>query len=66
MRAHATQITVTAPFFALSNHVRQRALGVEYYTLLAGPAAPRGPAEPAGSDVPAGRDGRAALQTDLF
>ena len=66
MRAHATQITVTAPFFALSNNVRQRALGVEYYTLLAGPAAPRGPAEPAGSDVPAGRDGRAALQTDLF
>jgi N-acetyl-1-D-myo-inositol-2-amino-2-deoxy-alpha-D-glucopyranoside deacetylase len=44
MRAHATQITVSAPFFALSNHVRQRALGVEYYTLLAGPAAPRGPA----------------------
>jgi N-acetyl-1-D-myo-inositol-2-amino-2-deoxy-alpha-D-glucopyranoside deacetylase len=48
MRAHATQITVSAPFFALSNHVRQRALGVEYYTLLAGPAAPRGPAGPAG------------------
>ena len=55
MRAHATQITVSAPFFALSNHVRQRALGVEYYTLLAGPAAPRGPA--------AGSAGRA---TDLF
>jgi len=55
MRAHATQITVTAPFFALSNHVRQRALGVEYYTLLAGPAGPRGPV--------AGPAGRA---TDLF
>jgi N-acetyl-1-D-myo-inositol-2-amino-2-deoxy-alpha-D-glucopyranoside deacetylase len=41
MRAHATQITVSPPFFALSNHIRQRALGVEYYTLLAGP---RGPA----------------------
>ena len=51
MRAHATQITVSAPFFALSNNVRQRALGVEYYTLLAGP---RGPAGPSG------------LQTDLF
>jgi N-acetyl-1-D-myo-inositol-2-amino-2-deoxy-alpha-D-glucopyranoside deacetylase len=38
MRAHATQITVSEPFFALSNQVRQRALGVEYYTLLAGPA----------------------------
>jgi len=52
MRAHATQITVDAPFFALSNQVRHRALGVEYYTLLAGP---RGPA--------AGRGGR---ETDLF
>jgi N-acetyl-1-D-myo-inositol-2-amino-2-deoxy-alpha-D-glucopyranoside deacetylase len=40
MRAHATQITVSAPFFALSNHIRQRALGVEYYTLLAGPRSP--------------------------
>jgi N-acetyl-1-D-myo-inositol-2-amino-2-deoxy-alpha-D-glucopyranoside deacetylase len=39
MRAHATQITVDEPFFALSNQVRQRALGVEYYTLLGGPAA---------------------------
>jgi N-acetyl-1-D-myo-inositol-2-amino-2-deoxy-alpha-D-glucopyranoside deacetylase len=38
MRAHPTQITVSEPFFALSNQVRQRALGVEYYTLLAGPA----------------------------
>ena len=55
MRAHATQITVSAPFFALSNRIRQRALGVEYYTLLAGPAAPPGPA--------AGPAGRA---TDLF
>ena len=51
MRAHATQITVSAPFFALSNNVRQRALGIEYYTLLAGPAAPRGPT---------------GLETDLF
>jgi N-acetyl-1-D-myo-inositol-2-amino-2-deoxy-alpha-D-glucopyranoside deacetylase len=52
MTAHATQITVSAPYFALSNNIRQRALGVEYFTLLAGP---RGPA--AG---PAGRE------TDLF
>jgi N-acetyl-1-D-myo-inositol-2-amino-2-deoxy-alpha-D-glucopyranoside deacetylase len=37
MRAHATQITVSAPFFALSDGVRRRALGTEYYTLLAGP-----------------------------
>ncbi len=38
MRAHATQIAVDSPFFALSDNVGQRALGVEYYTLLAGPA----------------------------
>ena len=35
MRAHATQITVHEPFFALSNWVGQRILGREYYTLLA-------------------------------
>ena len=38
MRAHATQIAVDSPFFALSDMVGQKALGVEYYTLLAGPA----------------------------
>ena len=42
MRAHATQITVDAPFFALSDGVRRLASGTEYYTLLAGP---RGPGE---------------------
>jgi N-acetyl-1-D-myo-inositol-2-amino-2-deoxy-alpha-D-glucopyranoside deacetylase len=35
MRAHATQITVDAPFFALSDGVRREASGTEYYTLLA-------------------------------
>ena len=46
MRAHATQIAVDSPFFALSDKVGQRALGTEYYTLLAGPAwTPRGPAD---------------------
>ncbi len=40
MRAHATQIAVDSPFFALSNNVGQRALGIEYYTLLAGPSWP--------------------------
>ncbi len=44
MRAHATQITVSAPFFALSDNVKRDALGVEYFTLLAGPPGPaRGP-----------------------
>jgi N-acetyl-1-D-myo-inositol-2-amino-2-deoxy-alpha-D-glucopyranoside deacetylase len=38
MHAHATQIAVDSPFFALSNNVAQRALGTEYYSLLAGPA----------------------------
>jgi N-acetyl-1-D-myo-inositol-2-amino-2-deoxy-alpha-D-glucopyranoside deacetylase len=43
MRAHATQITVDPPCYALSDGVRRQASGTEYYTLLAGP---RGPAEP--------------------
>ena len=42
MRAHATQITVDPPYFALSNQVRYELRGVEYYTRLAGP---RGPGE---------------------
>jgi N-acetyl-1-D-myo-inositol-2-amino-2-deoxy-alpha-D-glucopyranoside deacetylase len=54
MRAHATQITVDPPFFALSNQVRYELRGVEYFTLLAGP---RGPGEPAA---------RGARETDLF
>jgi N-acetyl-1-D-myo-inositol-2-amino-2-deoxy-alpha-D-glucopyranoside deacetylase len=36
MRAHASQIRVESPFFALSDNLGQRALGTEYYTLLAG------------------------------
>jgi N-acetyl-1-D-myo-inositol-2-amino-2-deoxy-alpha-D-glucopyranoside deacetylase len=40
MRAHATQITVDPPFFALSDGVRRLASGTEYYTLLAGPRGP--------------------------
>jgi len=55
MRAHATQITVDPPFFALSDQVRRRALGVEFYTLLNPKTGPRGPA--------AGSGGREA---DLF
>jgi N-acetyl-1-D-myo-inositol-2-amino-2-deoxy-alpha-D-glucopyranoside deacetylase len=48
MRAHETQITVDGEFFALSNDLGQRALGTEYYTLLAGP---RGPGEPYERDL---------------
>ncbi len=40
MGAHATQIAVDAPFFALSDNVGRRVLGTEHYTLLAGPLTP--------------------------
>jgi N-acetyl-1-D-myo-inositol-2-amino-2-deoxy-alpha-D-glucopyranoside deacetylase len=36
MRAHATQIAVDGPFFALSNNVGQRAFGIEYFRLAKG------------------------------
>ena len=52
MRAHATQIAVDGPFFALSNNVGQQAMGVEYF-ILARPA----------TDV-AVRDGQ--READLF
>jgi N-acetyl-1-D-myo-inositol-2-amino-2-deoxy-alpha-D-glucopyranoside deacetylase len=52
MRAHATQIAVDGPFFALSNMLGMQVFGVEYYTLAKGVAS-----EP--FDV----DGR---ETDLF
>jgi N-acetyl-1-D-myo-inositol-2-amino-2-deoxy-alpha-D-glucopyranoside deacetylase len=52
MHAHATQIAVDSPFFALSDMVGRKALGTEYYTLLAGPGG--------SGDGPAGRE------TDLF
>src|SRR5438270_1682128 len=60
MRAHATQITVDAPFFALSHGVRYEASGVECYTLLAGSRAAGGPDGPPGAAGPGGRE------TDLF
>ncbi len=46
MRAHATQITVDGPYFALSDNVGQRVLDSEYYTLLAGPARASQPGSP--------------------
>ena len=60
MRAHATQIAVDAPFFALSNQIRHEASGVECYTLLAGSRAAGGPDGPPGAAGPGGRE------TDLF
>jgi N-acetyl-1-D-myo-inositol-2-amino-2-deoxy-alpha-D-glucopyranoside deacetylase len=43
MRAHATQITVDGPFFALSNNLGQEVLGTEYYRLVRGTRGPAGP-----------------------
>ncbi|MDQ4037899.1 MAG: N-acetyl-1-D-myo-inositol-2-amino-2-deoxy-alpha-D-glucopyranoside deacetylase [Actinomycetota bacterium] len=36
MRAHATQISVNGPFFALSNNIPNMALAVEFYQLVRG------------------------------
>ena len=36
LRAHATQIEVDGPFFALSNNIGQRAFGLEHYRLIRG------------------------------
>ena len=40
MRAHATQIAVDGPFFALSNNIGQKAFGVEHYVLAHGERGP--------------------------
>jgi N-acetyl-1-D-myo-inositol-2-amino-2-deoxy-alpha-D-glucopyranoside deacetylase len=52
LRAHATQIAVDGPFFALSNGIRQPMLALEHYRLVRG--VPGGPKD---------ADGR---ETDLF
>jgi N-acetyl-1-D-myo-inositol-2-amino-2-deoxy-alpha-D-glucopyranoside deacetylase len=41
MRAHATQIAVDGPFFALSNNLGQQVLAVEHYRLVKGEPGPR-------------------------
>jgi len=51
LKAHATQITVDGPFFALSNNVGNSIWGTEYYRIVKGTPAP------AGTD---------RLETDLF
>jgi len=40
MRAHASQIAVDGPFFALSNGVGQQAMGIEYFILSDGDPGP--------------------------
>jgi N-acetyl-1-D-myo-inositol-2-amino-2-deoxy-alpha-D-glucopyranoside deacetylase len=39
LAAHATQVEIDGPFFALSNHVGSRAWGFEFYRLVRGRAA---------------------------
>lgn len=59
MRAHATQITVRGPWFALSNNIGQEVLGVEHYILRAGvPGRPGGgaPYETGGLGEPYDRE----------
>jgi N-acetyl-1-D-myo-inositol-2-amino-2-deoxy-alpha-D-glucopyranoside deacetylase len=46
LKAHATQVEVDGPFFALSDHVGQRAWGYEFYHLRDG--APAGPYDESG------------------
>lgn len=63
MRAHATQINVKAPWFALSNNIGQEALAVEHFILrsgVPGPAGPGAPLEAGGLGEPYDRE------TDLF
>ncbi|MGW0333817.1 N-acetyl-1-D-myo-inositol-2-amino-2-deoxy-alpha-D-glucopyranoside deacetylase [Streptomyces sp. NPDC003011] len=45
MRAHATQIDVAEPYFALSNALAQPVFATEYYELVRGEAAPSGARE---------------------
>ncbi|QFY12687.1 N-acetyl-1-D-myo-inositol-2-amino-2-deoxy-alpha-D-glucopyranoside deacetylase [Nonomuraea phyllanthi] len=63
MRAHATQIVVDDPWYALSNNIGQEVLGVEHYTLafgVRGPAVPGPPIEAGGLGEPHNRE------NDLF
>jgi N-acetyl-1-D-myo-inositol-2-amino-2-deoxy-alpha-D-glucopyranoside deacetylase len=54
MRAHATQIAVDGPFFALSNHIGWEAWGVEYYRLVYGRLGPVDPETGRETDLFAG------------
>ncbi|NUT39621.1 MAG: N-acetyl-1-D-myo-inositol-2-amino-2-deoxy-alpha-D-glucopyranoside deacetylase [Thermoactinospora sp.] len=63
MRAHATQISVAGPWFALSNNIGQEVLGVEHYILahgVPGPPVPGPPIEAGGLGEPHNRE------NDLF
>ena len=55
MRAHATQISVHEPFYALSDDVGMKVLGTEYYRQARGPAPE--PGAPVSADLFAGLEG---------
>jgi N-acetyl-1-D-myo-inositol-2-amino-2-deoxy-alpha-D-glucopyranoside deacetylase len=56
MRAHATQITVDGPFFALSNNLGNEVWGTEFYRLVHGEAGTERDAEGRETDLFAGLD----------
>jgi N-acetyl-1-D-myo-inositol-2-amino-2-deoxy-alpha-D-glucopyranoside deacetylase len=56
MQAHATQITVDGPFFALSNNLGNRVWGTEFYRLAVGELGPRDEGSRLESDLFAGLD----------
>lgn len=63
LRAHATQIIVDAPWFALSNNIGQEAFGVEHFILrsgVMGATSPSAPIEAGGLGEPH------TLEKDLF
>jgi N-acetyl-1-D-myo-inositol-2-amino-2-deoxy-alpha-D-glucopyranoside deacetylase len=54
MRAHATQIAVDGPFFALSNNVGMEMLGIEYFKIVSGSLGPERDADGREIDLFAG------------
>jgi N-acetyl-1-D-myo-inositol-2-amino-2-deoxy-alpha-D-glucopyranoside deacetylase len=56
MRAHATQITVDGPFFALSNNLGNEVWGVEFYRLVHGTLGAERDADGRETDLFAGLD----------
>ena len=52
MKAHATQISVDGPFFALSNNLGNEVWGIEHYRLVVG--------------APGGERNADGRETDLF
>lgn len=56
MRAHASQISVDGPFFAMSERLGRQAMGLEHYQLARGEAGPAGGPHGWESDLFAGLD----------